>query len=212
MRTVSLERQQLKEQAQRLARRGRSGSEIARRLEIPERTACRFMNGHNPASNVADKMAVHYASASDEWATPQRIIALVMEVLGTIDLDPCADEARTIPARAHFTREKDGLSRDWFGRVFMNPPYGQDIGQWVSRLLREYESGRTTDAIALVPSRTGTRWFTQFDGYAKCFIRGRLRFGSSKSSAPFPSVVVYLGSDLERFAAVFGDLGHVERP
>ena len=100
-------------------------------------------------------MAVHYSSTTPEWQTPAAIIARVVEVLGAIDLDPCAEGERLIPAKAHFTREKDGLSRYWYGRIYMNPPYGREIEQWLKHLCREYGSGRTTEAIALVPAQNG---------------------------------------------------------
>ena len=78
MRTVTPERQQLKEQAQRLARRGLSGAAIARQLGVPERTVQDWLSRNNvcnkagaiPAGIAADKMAVHYSSAAAEWTTP----------------------------------------------------------------------------------------------------------------------------------------------
>ena len=78
--------------------------------------------------------AVHFSSDSADWYTPDHIIQRVMEVLGDIDLDPCADPDRTIPAATHFTPEGDGLSRGWHGRVYMNPPYGKEIARWVTKL------------------------------------------------------------------------------
>ena len=129
MRVVTPERQQLKEEAQRLGRRGLSGSDVARRLEIPERTARRYMTGHNTTPNVADKMAVHYSSAAAEWTTPKDIINRVLEVMGAIDLDARAGESRTVPAEHRFTQADGGLDQDWHVRVYMNPPYARDIGR-----------------------------------------------------------------------------------
>ncbi|WP_267901234.1 DNA N-6-adenine-methyltransferase, partial [Dulcicalothrix desertica] len=60
---------------------------------------------------------------SDNWYTPPYIVELVVQVLGEIDLDPCAEVGKKIPAREHYTIDFDGLSKQWHGRVFLNPPY-----------------------------------------------------------------------------------------
>ena len=152
---------------------------------------------------------VHYSSVSDEWTTPCNIIDLVLEALGSIDLDPCADEAHSVQAVHHFVQTDDGLDQDWHGRVYMNPPYGREIERWVAHLCREYRMGRTTEAIALLPARTDTAWMRRLESYPKCFIRGRLRFGNRKSGAPFPSVAVYFGTNVERFGRVFQSRGTI---
>ena len=69
----------------------------------------------------------------------------------------------------------------------MNPPYGREIGWWVRKAA---ECGVT--AVCLLPARTDTAWFHDYI-YGKAeirFIRGRLKFGNSKNSAPFPSMIV----------------------
>lgn len=157
--------------------------------------------------------SVHFSSKSPEWYTPPHIIESVVEVLGEIDLDPCADDLRGIPAARHFTKEDDGLSagNPWRGRVYMNPPYGKAIGGWVSKLAAEHERGNVPEAVALVPSRTDTEWFSRLRHYPRCFIRGRLRFSGHENSAPFPSATFYLGPSegCRVFAEVFGTLGDV---
>lgn len=155
------------------------------------------------------KLGVHFSSRSGEWLTPQDIIDRVVCLFGTIDLDPCSNDSElpNVPARRHFTREHDGLSHPWHGRVYMNPPYGRQISEWVSHLVREYRAGRVTEAIALVPARTDTAWFREFKEFPRCFIHGRLRFSAHENRAPFPSMVVYLGENTRRFAHVFGDIG-----
>lgn len=157
------------------------------------------------------KMAVHYSSGSPEWNTPDGIIERVVRVFGEIDLDPCSNshEEPNVPARRHLTREDDGLSQQWFGRVYMNPPYGNEIADWIEHLCQEYETGNTTEAIGLVPSRTDTRWFRRIRQYPRCFVWGRLRFGEHGNSAPFPSMAVYLGRNMGAFKAVFEDIGDI---
>ena len=91
----------------------------------------------------------------------------------------------------------------------MNPPYGNEISRWVMHLCHEFDEGRTKEAIALLPARTDTRWFASLVTFPKCFIHGRLKFGDGPHSAPFPSVVVYMGMNGQRFAKVFGNIGTV---
>lgn len=76
-------------------------------------------------------------------------------------------------------------------RVFCNPPYGREIGKWVEKAYQENQEHGSL-VVMLLPARTDTRWFHDFI-YRKAeirFVRGRLKFGDSKNSAPFPSMVV----------------------
>jgi len=170
--------------------------------------------------------AVHYSSATPEWYTPASIIDRVLAVFGHIDLDPCSNahgDAANVPARFHYTKADDGLASSWamprwvdddgcesaVVKVYMNPPYGTEIGPWIERLCDAYETGEITEAIALVPARVDTAWFQPLFAYALCFVRGRLKFVGADDSAPFPSVVVYLGPDVWLFRDVFGAIGRV---
>lgn len=88
----------------------------------------------------------------------------------------------------------DGLSQDWGGEtVFCNPPYGRHIGNWVKKSYEEAHKPNTT-VVMLIPARTDTQYFHDYI-YQKPnvevrFIKGRLKFGNSNNSAPFPSMVV----------------------
>jgi hypothetical protein len=107
------------------------------------------------------------------WLTPPH----VLDALGPFDLDPCAvSEPRPWPTAAHhYTVEDDGLSKPWFGRVFMNPPYGGPaiVRPWLRRMV---DHGR---GIALIFARTETEAFFDFvwrAGTAALFLEGRLTF------------------------------------
>lgn len=152
---------------------------------------------------------VHFSSDSAEWYTPPHVIQGAIQVLGEIELDPCADSNKSVPAETHYTQQDDGLSREWEGAVYLNPPYGNVIHDWIKKLKSEYEAGRVTRAIALVPSRTETEWFAALEEYPRCFIRGRLRFSGYENSAPFPSAVFYFGPDKASFFAAFSDFGGI---
>jgi len=157
------------------------------------------------------RMEVHYSSASYEWYTPTSIINGVLEVLTQIDLDPCSNSANepVVPALNHFTKEDDGLDHEWCGKIYMNPPYGRQIALWTEYLIKEYKLGRVTEAIALLPARTDTEWFKMLREYPICFINGRLRFSNANNTAPFPSMLVYLGEDVSVFKKVFSSVGGI---
>ncbi len=161
-----------------------------------------------------DSMAVHFTSDTPEWNTPSHVVNMASAVLGVIDLDPCSNSKETpnVPALEHFTAVDDGLHREWNGSVYMNPPYGRGIVEWVQHLVNEFDSGRVSEAIALVPARTDARWFQLFAPHWRCFVKGRLKFGNNISAAPFPSVAVYLGAQPEQFRSVFTHLGAIYGP
>lgn len=135
--------------------------------------------------------AIMFSSATDLWSTPQDFFdELNAEFHFT--LDPCATRENAKCAR-FFTVEDDGLKQDWQGEtVFCNPPYGRAIKDWVKKCYEESKKPGTT-VVMLIPARTDTSYFHDYI-YGKAreirFIRGRLKFGDAKNSAPFPSMVV----------------------
>ncbi len=154
------------------------------------------------------------AKKSDCWYTPPSIIDLVIQVLGEIDLDPCADDGRHIPAQLHYTAMDDGLKQQWFGRVFMNPPYSCP-GVWMSKL--QSELGRVREAIALVPAATDTNWLSPvLKSQPVCFWKGRIKFldvnYQPKQAARQSHCLVYWGENWQKFKEVFEDYGVVQLP
>lgn len=129
-------------------------------------------------------MNIHFSSKTPEWGTPQDLFNQLNAEFN-FTLDPCATKYNA-KCPKFFTKEQDGLSKNWSGeRVFMNPPYGREIGKWVEKISQQ-------GGVALLPARTDTRWFHSHI-YGKTeirFIKGRLKFGDSKNSAPFPSMIV----------------------
>ena len=132
--------------------------------------------------------AVHFSSETDLWATPQAFFDRWNAQYG-FELDVCALPHNAKCAR-YFTPEDDGLKQRWTGVCWMNPPYGREIGKWVQKAYQSAQEGATV--VCLLPSRTDTRWWHSFVVLASetHFIAGRLKFGDSKNSAPFPSAVV----------------------
>lgn len=140
------------------------------------------------------KMDVHFSSATNEWATPQALYDWLNEIFG-FTLDPCCTKA-TAKCRKFYTIKEDGLKQDWQNEVvFMNPPYGREIGHWVKKAYQEASSGRCK-VVCLIPARTDTRWWYKYCTQAKAimFFVGRVKFECngkpSGISAPFPSCAV----------------------
>lgn len=132
-------------------------------------------------------MNVHFSSATDMWATPQAFFDKLNAEYG-FTLDACASHENA-KCQFYFTKEVNGLSRKWSGVVWMNPPYGREIGDWMRKAYESSLSGATV--VCLVPARTDTKWWHDYAMKGEIdFIRGRLKFGNAKSNAPFPSAVV----------------------
>jgi phage N-6-adenine-methyltransferase len=152
-----------------------------------------------------------FTSESAEWYTPKYIIDKAIKVLGKIDLDPCAPvnlEDRAVPANTYYTAMDDGLSKSWNGKIFCNPPYGRQIGQWTTKLDSEYHNGNADEAILLVPARVDTKWYDSIADHPVCLVRGRVHFSNCNNSAPFPRALIYFGDDVIGFIEVFSDLGN----
>ena len=153
---------------------------------------------------------------TDCWYTPPHIIELVIQVLGEITLDPCADDGRHIRAAKHYTFDDDGLKQPWYGKVYMNPPYSHP-GLWMKKLQLEFETGNVDEAIALVPAATDTNWLSPvLKTQPVCFWKGRIKFLGQdyqpKLSARQSHVLVYWGNNWQKFREVFEDYGVVYFP
>ena len=132
-------------------------------------------------------MSVHFSTATDLWATPKDFFDKLNAEFN-FDLDVCANDENAKCAK-YFTAETDGLAQEWKGSCWMNPPYGREIGKWMRKAYESARGGVTV--VCLVPARTDTRWWHDYAIRGEVrFIKGRLKFGASKNSAPFPSAVI----------------------
>ena len=132
---------------------------------------------------------VMFSSASNEWATPQDLFDR-LNAVHHFNLDAASTDANA-KCLNHFTEVDDGLSQDWGGyTVWLNPPYGRELSKWVEKAYAESRKPNTK-VVMLIPARTDTRWFHDYCVKGDIeFIKGRLKFGNSKNSAPFPSMIV----------------------
>ena len=130
-----------------------------------------------------------FSSNSDEWATPREIYEELDKEFN-FNLDPCASDDNH-KCEKYYTQAENGLSYTWGGyRVFCNPPYS-NIASWIKKAWQE-RTKENTLVVLLIPARTDTKYFHEYI-YQRAeirFIKGRLKFGESKNSAPFPSMVV----------------------
>ena len=126
-----------------------------------------------------------FSSKTELWATPQKFFDAISVLYGPFDIDVCAD-ASNAKCPVYFDKVADGLAQTWTGKCWMNPPYGRDIGKWMKKAS---ESNATV--VCLVPARTDTNWWHEYAMKGEItLIKGRLKFGDAKNSAPFPSAVV----------------------
>lgn len=141
-----------------------------------------------------------FSSEDLSWETPQWLFDILNDEFN-FTLDVCAVEA-TAKCERYFSPSEDGLSQEWTGICFMNPPYGREIGKWIKKA---YEESRKDNCIvvALIASRTDTRYWHDYVMKAKevRLIKGRLVFGQpgkvNVDPAPFPSAVVVFSNESE---------------
>jgi phage N-6-adenine-methyltransferase len=132
------------------------------------------------------------SSKSNEWETPQEFFNKLNQEFN-FTLDPCSN--RNHKCDKYFTIKEDGLRQDWSKDiVFMNPPYGGHTGDWIRKAYEESKRGAIVVCL-IVSSSDRSYWHEYIFPYANQirFIRGRLRFGVAKSTAPFASAIVIFG-------------------
>jgi len=129
-----------------------------------------------------------FTSNTDTWETPQSFFDELDREF-KFEIDVCAT-AINAKCGKFYTPEIDGLSQKWEGVCWMNPPYGRQIKAWVKKAYESFINNSAT-VVCLLPARTDTAWWHDYCMKGEIrFIRGRLKFGGSKNSAPFPSAVV----------------------
>lgn len=146
-----------------------------------------------PNRNKGASKASHY---SDEWYTPRWVV----EPLGAFDLDPCAGP--NAYAARNLSVKDDGLSAQWEGRVWLNPPYS-NIHEWLERMIAH------GNGIALVNARTDTQWFqhTVRTATGLLWLKGRVKFERPDAVAtnmPVGSVLIGWGDDNARVLQTCG--------
>jgi phage N-6-adenine-methyltransferase len=138
-------------------------------------------------------MKVHFTSNTNEWFTPDYIYKPLNKRFN-FTLDPCCTK-ESAKCKKFYTVADDGLSKDWGKNVvWVNPPYGREIGKWIKKCYESAIDGATV--VMLIPARTDTQaWYDYCSQAAEIiFIKGRVKFINEGQAvpapAPFPSAIV----------------------
>lgn len=176
--------------------------------------------------DVATRPAHWQSSETNEWYTPAQYIDAARQAMGGIDLDPAGNAMaqQIVGAASYFTKDDDGLRREWFGNVWLNPPYGKtgnrsNVDIWAEKLRREYQSGRVQQGILLCNTRhselTGVQHLLAHRDALFCLTDHRIQFydvdGNVQTSPPANNLFVYVGRRAAHFAACFVAYGLIAR-
>ena len=161
-----------------------------------------------------------FGTGENEWYTPDEFLDSARELFGEIELDPASSAIANmrVKSKVYYTFEDDGLSKNWFGKVWLNPPYAQPlISKFCSKVVSEYKEKKISESIILTHNYTDTNWFSELASAASalCFTKGRIRFIGNDGTLAAPTqgqVFTYLGKRPLDFAAAFEKHGLVVRP
>lgn len=162
----------------------------------------------------------------EAWHTPKEIIDAARRVLGDIDLDPASNPKanEVIGAKVFYTKEDDGLSQEWYGRIWLNPPYSNKPpfeNSVIQRFANKLAESNFEAAIVLVNNSTETQFFQTFAQFsdAICFTDRRVNFLHGETNkagrSGCGSAIFYYGRDVEKFCdefSAFGWLAEFKRP
>lgn len=185
---------------------------------VTEETYERMMRQKEYVKDHIEKRPhVSHNSGENEWYTPKEFIEAARQVMGAIDLDPASSRAAnlTVGATNYYSVADSGLTKEWSGRVWMNPPYASDlVGKFTAKLTQHYLKDDVQEALVLVNNATDTSWFQDMAQHANaiCLLRGRVRFlgPDGQTGAPLQGqVVLYFGANKEGFERGFEQFGLV---
>jgi hypothetical protein len=153
----------------------------------------------------------------DDYYTPVELLETVREIMGTIDLDPASHVSANARLKiTHIYTEGDnGLARDWFGSVWLNPPFSE-WPKWSEKARLELKSGRITQLVCLATTLTVSALYIQplvRQADALCLLQGRLSFWGKNveegngAGASSGHVLMYFGKNRLRFVSGLSPIG-----
>lgn len=165
---------------------------------------------------------INQTSGKTDFWTPQPIIEAARRTMGAIDLDPASSAEANVRVKAgrFYSQENSGLGNQWFGKVFLNHPFGRKENPiWINKLLTAYVDkalSNVSEACCITFASTSEKWFKPLLYYPQCFLVPRTDYllpdGTKMRGVTKGSVVTYLGANIDRFAHEFGSLGVVKLP
>jgi len=190
--------------------------------EVQQAAIASVLENSEPAKEVMREAVKNYraiGAGENEWYTPAEYADLARDVMGGIDLDPasCEQANEVIGASKFYTKDDDGLLKDWSGRVWLNPPYSRDLmPAFVEKLKNSFVDGSVQQAVLVSHNNTDTAWFHSLASVATaiCFPKKRIKFyrGDEIASPTNGQAFFYLGDNADKFKSVFCDVGFVVRP
>lgn len=146
------------------------------------------------------------SSKSNEWATPLSLFEHLNKIF-KFTLDPCSTHENA-KCQKHYTLEDNGLSKSWKDEiVWINPPYGGHVREWLEKGLKESQNNAT--CVFLIVSATDRSYWHDIickDADEVWFLRGRVKFGGQKTTAPFASAIVIFRPNSKNRIIKFVDL------
>ncbi len=157
-------------------------------------------------------------SHENEWYTPPKILHAARQAMGSIDTDPASCEAanKMVKAETYYDMDDDGLTQQWSGNVWLNPPYVQPlVSRFTKAAVNKYLSGEIGQACVLVNNATETEFFQYMleNCSALCFPKGRIKYineaGDQANSPLQGQAILYFGDRASEFGNAFSEIGEV---
>ncbi|MDZ5810353.1 DNA N-6-adenine-methyltransferase [Halorubrum sp. AD140] len=165
---------------------------------------------------MVDRTEYYGQSDKDIWETPSELVDDLEDALNGIDLDPCAGPDTNI-GDTNYTVSDDGLSMEWHGSVFVNPPFTEK-SDWLDKTIQEVSAGNASVVVVLTPDSTDVQswWHGKIAPHASyiCFLEGRLAYidpdtGHQLNSPPFGTALSVFGEPSDNLVSTLNDWGQV---
>lgn len=181
-----------------------------------------LLDGYDQIGDDVDNahQYINQTSGRQEWRTPNFILDAARDTLGHFDLDVASNirAQNHVKADLYYDIKVDGLQQQWYGRVWMNHPFGRKENPlWTGKLIEEYEAGHIHSALCITYASTSERWFQALMRYPQCYLAPRTNYidmntGEPVKGVPKGSCVTYFGDWPQMFCHRFNELGTIMWP
>lgn len=211
---------QAAEDEQKAEEHGLDHREAREQWESLERSEASFSGAYDNAKDTTEDdessgsdIEQFTSQKTDEWSSPRELVEPLAEAVGGFDLDPCSGAEDSPFAENTYTEDDDGLTSEWYGDVWVNPPYSA-MSEWTEKAVDASRSDATDRILYLCKGDSSTQWWQDAIAEAECVlaIDGRLSFGDGENSAPFASHVFVFGGTGDDLKAALAEHGVVLEP